>query len=370
MADSGRLDELQRKFDENPRRYFAPLANEYRKGGDVERAIELCRTYLPHLPGHMSGYIVYGQALFDAKRGQEAAAIFQEALRIDPENVIALRHLGDIARMDGDRAAAIQWYEKVLELDPKNEEIAAYITELALADANSESEGESLQEAPATDEAANGEPQQTVEAAFEEVTFKKYAPYEYPDSDVYASTVAEPVAGQGDDASFDDAPPVSSTEVNEPVLEPADPYAVPDVSPEPSIPFATETLANLYVEQGLLSEALVVYRQLAETRDDPSLLARIQELEAKIAEKNAPAIRQRPAVTVRDFFAQIGTRTPETVSSTENEDRDGLNRLFASTAVDDADVRAAQSLADAYAGGSTANSSGSTYAHPNYPNNL
>jgi len=82
MADSGRLDELQRKFDENPRRYFAPLANEYRKGGDVERAIELCRTYLPHLPGHMSGYIVYGQALFDAKRGQEAAAIFQEALRI------------------------------------------------------------------------------------------------------------------------------------------------------------------------------------------------------------------------------------------------------------------------------------------------
>jgi tetratricopeptide (TPR) repeat protein len=131
MADPGRLDELKRKFDENPRRYFAPLANEYRKNGEFERAIELCRAYLPHQPGHMSGYIVYGQALFDAGRGHEAAEIFQQALQLDPENIIALRHLGDIARIEGDKALAMQWYGRVLELDPKNEEITQYITGLA-----------------------------------------------------------------------------------------------------------------------------------------------------------------------------------------------------------------------------------------------
>ena len=28
MASSDRIDELRKKFEENPRRYFAPLANE------------------------------------------------------------------------------------------------------------------------------------------------------------------------------------------------------------------------------------------------------------------------------------------------------------------------------------------------------
>jgi hypothetical protein len=39
--DYDRLRELQEKFEENPRRYFAPLANEYRKGGQPKRAIEM-----------------------------------------------------------------------------------------------------------------------------------------------------------------------------------------------------------------------------------------------------------------------------------------------------------------------------------------
>ncbi|MGI9090223.1 MAG: tetratricopeptide repeat protein, partial [Gemmatimonadaceae bacterium] len=131
MAESGRLDELKRKFDENPRRYFAPLANEYRKAGDPDRAIELCRTYLPQQPSHMSGYIVYGQALFDANRSDEAAGVFKQALTLDPENVIAFRYLGDIARSKRDSAGAMRWYGKILELDPRNEEISAQITALA-----------------------------------------------------------------------------------------------------------------------------------------------------------------------------------------------------------------------------------------------
>ena len=46
MPNSARIDELQKKFYENPRRYFAPLADEYRKAGDLQGAIELCRTHL------------------------------------------------------------------------------------------------------------------------------------------------------------------------------------------------------------------------------------------------------------------------------------------------------------------------------------
>src|SRR5437867_1232566 len=130
MAGPSRIDELRKKFDENPRRYFAPLANEYRKIGDFEQAIFICQEFLPQQPGHMSGHIVYGQALFESGRHDEARSVFETALALDPENLIALRHLGDIARAHGDYETARAWYRRVLESDPRNDEIAGILTSL------------------------------------------------------------------------------------------------------------------------------------------------------------------------------------------------------------------------------------------------
>ena len=130
MSNADRIEELRAKYEENPRRYFAPLANEYRKAGDLAQAITICREHLPKQPGHMSGFIVYGQTLFEANKLDDARSVFEQALALDPENLIALKHLGDIARMNGENGVARRWYARVLDADPRNDDIASQLASL------------------------------------------------------------------------------------------------------------------------------------------------------------------------------------------------------------------------------------------------
>jgi tetratricopeptide (TPR) repeat protein len=134
--DYDRLRDLQEKFEENPRRYFAPLANEYRKGGQPKRAIEICRSQLSQMPGHMSGQIVYGQSLYESGEFDEARRVFQHSLTLDPENLIALRSLGDMSLQSGNTVEARKWYTRLLDADPKDTAVIALVSEIdASADA-------------------------------------------------------------------------------------------------------------------------------------------------------------------------------------------------------------------------------------------
>ena len=153
--DYDRLRELQEKFEENPRRYFAPLANEYRKGGQPRRAIEICRAQLAQMPGHMSGQIVYGQSLYEAGEFDEARQVFERALTLDPENLIALRTLGDMSLQSGNTAEARSWYTRLLDADPKDTAVIALVAEL---DASAEAVTPVPEEIPGVDTDAGDQP--------------------------------------------------------------------------------------------------------------------------------------------------------------------------------------------------------------------
>src|SRR6188768_2690810 len=167
MASTARLDELKKKFDENPRRYFAPLANEHRKSGDLDQAISLCRAHLPQQPAHISGHIVLAQALFEAGSVDESRDIFLAALGLDPENLIALRYLGDIARDADDVETARGWYQRVLEVDPRNDEIVQLVRDLD-APRPATADGVPLAETAAVDTTTTDAPQESVPAAVED----------------------------------------------------------------------------------------------------------------------------------------------------------------------------------------------------------
>ena len=130
MAPGSRLQELTAKYMQNPRRFFVPLANEHLLSGDLDGAISLCREHLPAQPGHMSGHIVLGRAYFEKGDLDAARDVFLTSVALDDENLIALRHLGDIARDDGEMDAARGWYSRVLDADPANAEIEALLRTL------------------------------------------------------------------------------------------------------------------------------------------------------------------------------------------------------------------------------------------------
>jgi tetratricopeptide (TPR) repeat protein len=332
-VDYDRLRELQEKFDENPRRYFAPLANEYRKGGQPKRAIEICRAHLAQMPGHMSGQIVYGQALFEAGEWDEARTVFERALTLDPENLIALRSLGDMALQAGNTSEARTWYSRLLEADPKDAAVIALMSEL---DESSEAAPAPVpddigvdttlgdqqippiveqelrpSEAPQSDAA---EPTQSPAAEPVESETAEPAGLErhYPAESVENPALAEPpVAETGEaldavtssiqdapnplDASPSSAPPPASAEAAPPAsaLDRAATFAQPVPTAEP---FVNETMAQLYLQQGYRQLALSVYRQLSASRpQDQGLKARIAEIEAADAAdhpEEAPAMRR------------------------------------------------------------------------------
>jgi len=145
---NARLEELRTKFQENPRRYFAPFANELRKAGDTAQAISVCRAHLSGQPGHVSGHIVLGQALFEAGESNEARDIFIAALDLDPENLIALRTLGEIAQINGEFGSARQWYERLLDADPRNTEVSQLLKDLPSQDTAPAAEIEPLEDMP------------------------------------------------------------------------------------------------------------------------------------------------------------------------------------------------------------------------------
>jgi tetratricopeptide (TPR) repeat protein len=363
------------------------LASEYRKNGELDQAIALCEQHLGEQPGNMNGQVVYGQALFDSGRYEQAEATFTTALTLDPQNLIALRHLGDIARLNGNSGGALEWYNRVLEADPRNDEIQGFIEELKTAAAAAppppareptpiatpavptpaagtdgapppratkpsapvtleiDAQAVAARSAPTpiapippvAPPPRASEPKKRVSlglidldismatdaaAAADAPPPAPEAPASIPSGDIDLGSVdfgdmpAAPDAPSGQPMSLDsismppmDAPaPAEGFEAGEFVppaesiaaaegLEPTDalgwdmggtvdldaPAAAPIVegesAPRPQV-FVTETMAELYLQQGFRDEALKVYKQLAEQNpDDASLRERIAALE-------------------------------------------------------------------------------------------
>src|SRR5262245_29271471 len=90
------IAKLEALSSENPDgRVFTLLAEAYRKAGDLEQARDVLQAGLRKHPQYASAYVVLGRVLMDQQSGSDAEDAFRKVLELDPENLVALRALGD-----------------------------------------------------------------------------------------------------------------------------------------------------------------------------------------------------------------------------------------------------------------------------------
>ncbi|HEU4935183.1 MAG TPA: tetratricopeptide repeat protein [Vicinamibacterales bacterium] len=103
MADSPRIEELKRRVQSDPASIaFAALAEEYRRAGRFDEAIETCTTGLVRHPSYLSAHVTLGRALIEVGRLPEARTELEYVLKLAPENLAAIRGLAEIHHRIGE----------------------------------------------------------------------------------------------------------------------------------------------------------------------------------------------------------------------------------------------------------------------------
>ncbi len=131
MSDNPRIDDLRRRLDRDPASIaFAQLGEEYRRIGRFRDAIDTCRAGLERHPAYLSARVTLGRALLGRGAVDEAEKEMRAVLRSAPENLAALRALGEIGQRRGDVKAALLQYEMAFAHAPQDPELEHTVTEL------------------------------------------------------------------------------------------------------------------------------------------------------------------------------------------------------------------------------------------------
>jgi tetratricopeptide (TPR) repeat protein len=352
METLAKLEELEQKFGENPRRYFAALANEYRKNGEFEQAIELCRAQLEQQPEHLSGRVVLGQALFDAFRYEEARTELTTAIELDPENFIALRLLGELAAQDGDQDTAREFLSRARDIEPRNEQLLAALAALgpveppvtlsAAVAQTAVAAAEPIVEPfakPVTQPAPEPAPEPAVERAaapvaepaverFAESALGPRAPAPAPHQtgakakaqpapvlavQPPAETAAPPIPEPAAEGPLRRERPAAFKRERKPTVQRVEGLVPTTLEPEKAVETAAELVARIE------TEAAALRREIPETQIDTASAARDTAAKARAAEVRPAEVRGAEAGTAEERAIEAPVVEPEPIETQPTE---------------------------------------------------
>lgn len=125
------IERLKKKIEKDPlSKFFVPLAEEYKKKGMVDEAINVLLNALKNRPDYTSARVALGKIYLHKGMLSEAQDEFEKVIKLIPNNLLAHRRLADIYYKQEKIDRALAEYQNILNLTPNDEEAKAMILEL------------------------------------------------------------------------------------------------------------------------------------------------------------------------------------------------------------------------------------------------
>ena len=125
------IERLKEKISRDPNsKLFVPLAEEYKKAGMLDEAIEVLTGGLGNQPGYLSARVSLGKIFIERGMLSEARTEFEKVIASIPDNLYAHKKLAEIYRDLGDKDKAIKEFRTVLKLNPLDDWAAASLAEI------------------------------------------------------------------------------------------------------------------------------------------------------------------------------------------------------------------------------------------------
>jgi tetratricopeptide (TPR) repeat protein len=104
-----RIEDLRRRVEADPTSIaFAALAEEYRRLGRYQDAVDVCRRGLERHPAYLSARVTLGRALIELDQLEAGARELEQVLASAPENLAAIRALAEVHRRRGELPESIE----------------------------------------------------------------------------------------------------------------------------------------------------------------------------------------------------------------------------------------------------------------------
>jgi len=128
--ETSEIAKLTERIAKDPKsKLFVPLAEEYKKTGDMEMSIHVLTEGLKNNPGYVTARSFLGKLLIEKGDLPGAQKEFEEVIKAIPDNLMAQKKLGDLHALQNRPDNALNHYKIVLSLNPKDSETAKLIAE-------------------------------------------------------------------------------------------------------------------------------------------------------------------------------------------------------------------------------------------------
>jgi tetratricopeptide (TPR) repeat protein len=129
--NTSEIAKLTERISKDPKsKLFVPLAEEYKKTGDLETAIRVLGEGLKNNPTYITARSFLGRLLMEAGDLAGAQKELEEVVKVIPDNLLAQRKLGDLHVLRGNRAEALARYKAALQLNPGDKEVTSLIADI------------------------------------------------------------------------------------------------------------------------------------------------------------------------------------------------------------------------------------------------